>query len=71
MKQMNSYIDSVFYKQDALLEEVISSIKQKGMPSISVSPSSGKLLTMLVSISGAKNVLEIGALGKPCRALTN
>lgn len=63
MKQMNSYIDSVFYNQDALLEEVISSIKEKGMPSISVSPSSGKLLTMLVSISGAKNVLEIGALG--------
>lgn len=63
MKQINSYIDSVFYKQDALLEEVISSIKEKGMPSISVSPSSGKLLTMLVSISGAKNVLEIGALG--------
>ncbi|CAH8770793.1 O-methyltransferase [Paenibacillus dendritiformis] len=63
MKQINSYIDSVFYKQDALLEEVILSIKEKGMPSISVSASSGKLLTMLVSISGAKNVLEIGALG--------
>ncbi len=63
MKQINSYIDSVFYNQDDLLEEVISSIKENGMPSISVSPSSGKLLTMLVSISGAKNVLEIGALG--------
>ncbi|WP_019422177.1 O-methyltransferase [Paenibacillus sp. OSY-SE] len=63
MKQINSYIDSVFHNQDALLEEVISSIKENGMPSISVSPSSGKLLTMLVSISGAKNVLEVGALG--------
>lgn len=63
MKQMNSYIDSVFLKQDPLLEEVILSIKENGMPSISVSPSAGKLLTMLVSISGAKNVLEIGALG--------
>lgn len=63
MKQINNYIDSVFYNQDALLEEVISSIQENGMPSISVSPSSGKLLTMLISISGAKNVLEIGALG--------
>lgn len=63
MKQINSYIDSVFHNQDALLEEVITSIKERGMPSISVSPSFGKLLTMLVSISGAKNVLEIGALG--------
>ena len=63
MKKINGYIDSVFTKQDALLEEVISSIEENGMPAISVSPSSGKLLTMLISISGAKNVLEIGALG--------
>lgn len=63
MKQINHYIDSVFCHEDPVLEEVISSIKESGMPSISVSPSSGKLLTMLVSIAGAKNVLEIGALG--------
>jgi caffeoyl-CoA O-methyltransferase len=63
MKQINSYIDSVFHRQDDILEEVLSSIKENGMRSISVSPSTGKLLTMLVSISGAKNVLEIGALG--------
>ncbi|WP_141903237.1 O-methyltransferase [Lysinibacillus sp. Y5S-8] len=63
MKQMNNYIDTVFYQQDTLLEDVISSIAEKGMPAISVSPSSGKLLTMLVSITGAKALLEIGALG--------
>lgn len=63
MKQINHYIDSVFHRQDNLLEEVLLSIKENGMRSISVSPSTGKLLTMLVSISGAKNVLEIGALG--------
>lgn len=63
MDQVNSYIDSVFSKQDTLLEEVVASIKENGMPSISVSPSSGKLLTLLISISGAKDVLEIGALG--------
>lgn len=63
MEKINSYIDSVFHKEDALLEEVISSIKENGMRSMSVSPSSGKLLTMLTSISGAKNLLEIGALG--------
>ncbi|KWU66920.1 hypothetical protein AWW70_06355 [Bacillus mycoides] len=45
------------------MEEVIALIKENGMPPISVSPSSGKLLTMLVSISGAKDILKIGALG--------
>ncbi|WP_342512391.1 O-methyltransferase [Sporosarcina sp. FSL K6-1522] len=63
MKKINGYIDTVFTKQDALLEEVIASIEENGMPAISVSPSSGKLLTMLMTISGATNVLEIGALG--------
>ncbi|MFJ7662482.1 O-methyltransferase [Lysinibacillus sp. NPDC097162] len=63
MKQINHYIDSTFYHQDPLLEDVLSSIEENGMPSISVSPSSGKFLSMLVSISGAKKILEIGALG--------
>ncbi|WP_018933424.1 O-methyltransferase [Gracilibacillus lacisalsi] len=63
MKKINQYIDSVFNPQDSLLEGVITSIKENGMPNISVSASSGKFLTMLVSISGAKHVLEIGALG--------
>jgi len=63
MKKINGYIDTVFTKQDDQLDEVIASIEENGMPAISVSPSSGKLLTMLIAISGAKNVLEIGALG--------
>ncbi|OLS41376.1 O-methyltransferase [Bacillus sp. MRMR6] len=63
MKQINRYIDSVFCSEDALLAEVLLSITENGMRSISVSPASGKLLSMLVSISGAKNILEIGALG--------
>lgn len=63
MEQINHYIDSVFSKQDKVLEDVLVSITENGMQPISVPPSSGKLLTMLVSISGAKNILEIGALG--------
>ena len=63
MRQINSYIDSTFCGEDPILEEVLMSIKENGMRSMSVSPSTGKLLSMLVSISGAKNILEIGALG--------
>lgn len=63
MKQINEYIDSVFNNEDELLKSVLRSIEENGMRSISVSPSSGKLLTMLVSIAEAKNILEIGALG--------
>lgn len=63
MKKTNDYIEAVFVAEDPLLEGVVAAIKENGMPSISVSPVSGKLLTMLVSMSGARNILEIGALG--------
>ena len=63
MKKVNRYIDSIFTKQDTHLEDVVLSIMEHNMPAKSVSPSSGKLLTLLVSISNAKNILEIGALG--------
>lgn len=63
MKQINEYIDSLFASEDVILDDVLVSIEENGMRSISVSPGSGKLLTMLVSLSQAKEVLEIGALG--------
>ncbi|GKV54056.1 O-methyltransferase [Sporosarcina sp. NCCP-2222] len=63
MKSINSYIDQLFAPTDDVLNHVLASIKENGMRSISVSPSSGKLLTMLVAITGATKVLEIGALG--------
>ena len=63
MQKLNNYIDTLFCEEDLLLESVLDSIKDHELPTISVSPSSGKLLTLLVSIAKAKNVLEIGALG--------
>ncbi|MGM9920192.1 MAG: O-methyltransferase [Bhargavaea sp.] len=63
MKKTNEYIESVFTAPDPLLDDVLTSIRDNGMQQISVPPASGKLLTMLASISGAKRILEIGALG--------
>jgi caffeoyl-CoA O-methyltransferase len=49
--------------EDRQLEQVLESIRANGMPEISVKPGYGRLLTLLVAASGAKRVLEIGALG--------
>lgn len=49
--------------QDEALERIERSLVEAGMPSISVHPMVGRLLTMLVQMSGARRVLEIGALG--------
>jgi len=48
---------------DEGLERVAASIREHDMPEISIAPAFGKLLTLLVQMSGAKQILEIGALG--------
>lgn len=59
---MKEYIQSI-YPQDEMLEKVRAGIIEQGMPEISISAGFGRLLSMLVKLSGAKQVLEIGALG--------
>ncbi|MDF2668005.1 MAG: methyltransferase [Paenibacillus sp.] len=56
------YAESL-YEEDADLQRVIEGIRAKGMPEISIAPGYGRLLTLLVRMSGAKRILEIGALG--------
>ncbi|TXK86075.1 O-methyltransferase [Paenibacillus sp. N3.4] len=51
------------YEEDAVLERVKEVIRSHHMPEISIAPGYGRLLTMLVTMIGAKQVLEIGALG--------
>ncbi|MBY9082512.1 O-methyltransferase [Paenibacillus sp. HN-1] len=51
------------YEEDELLLKVKEAIRENGMPEVSVAPGYGRLLSMLVSLSRAEAVLEIGALG--------
>jgi len=56
------YIESL-YKEDADLARVKVGLAAHGMPDISVHDGYGRLLTLLVAMSGASRLLEIGALG--------
>lgn len=60
--RIEAYLDSLF-GEDADLKRVLASIRERGMPDISVAPGYGRLLTMLVRLAGPKEALEIGALG--------
>ncbi|WP_410511838.1 O-methyltransferase [Paenibacillus sp. BR2-3] len=51
------------YTEDDLLLQVKNTIAANGMPEVSVAPGYGRLLSMLVSLSRASSILEIGALG--------
>jgi caffeoyl-CoA O-methyltransferase len=61
---MNSeqYVESLI-QNDPILEKVKEGIRQEGMPEISIAPGYGQLLTLLVRMTKAQRVLEIGALG--------
>ncbi len=58
----DQYLDDL-YAKDAELERVSETIRNAGMPEISVAPGYGRLLAFLITLSKARNVLEIGALG--------
>ncbi len=62
MTQEEEYIESL-YPPDPQLEHVKESLRELGVHDISVAPGYGRLLTLLVRLSGAKTALEIGALG--------
>ncbi|WP_256760035.1 O-methyltransferase [Cohnella sp. WQ 127256] len=60
--QPDQYFDDL-YGNDSELERVKESIREAGMPDISVAPGYGRLLTLLITLTQARSVLEIGALG--------
>jgi predicted O-methyltransferase YrrM len=49
--------------EDGTLARISANMEALGMPDIAVEPAYGRLLTLLVRMSGAKRVLEVGALG--------
>ncbi|MCS1350519.1 O-methyltransferase [Mechercharimyces sp. CAU 1602] len=57
------YVASLFAQGDEVLQSIPAILDENDMPQISVPPEVGKALYMIVKISGAKRILEIGALG--------
>ena len=49
-------------RPDSSLSRAVTSALEAGMPPIEVAPNAGKLLKLLVQISGSRRVLEIGTL---------
>lgn len=61
-QQVDQYFNSELIDDDPIFDFVMETARKRNLPEISVSKAQGKFLNMLVSISGAKNVLEIGTL---------
>ncbi|MEV7631452.1 O-methyltransferase [Microbacterium sp. NPDC089318] len=59
----DEYLSDMLVGHDPDLQRALAAQRAAGMPDIEVAPVAGKLLNLLVRISGARRVLEIGTLG--------
>jgi len=60
---VDDYINDTLVGRDPALDAALEASAEAGLPPIAVSPSQGKLLHLLVLVSGSKRVLEVGTLG--------
>lgn len=63
LREIDGYVARLFAPRDGALEAALREAEKAGLPQINVSATEGKLLQMLVEISGARRILEIGTLG--------
>lgn len=62
-REVDTYIENQLHVQDDILRAALKANAEAGLPDYDVSPAQGAFLQILVSITGAKRVLEIGTLG--------
>jgi predicted O-methyltransferase YrrM len=60
---VDQYIADLLIPSDPVLEAALEASDAAKLPTISVSPSQGKLLMLLAKLAGATRILEIGTLG--------
>ncbi|HLX91282.1 MAG TPA: O-methyltransferase [Puia sp.] len=60
---VDKYIGNLFASEDRQLKDAIQRTVDSGMPQISVSATQGKFLQLLVLLTRASRILELGTLG--------
>ncbi|WP_326569223.1 O-methyltransferase [Amycolatopsis rhabdoformis] len=60
---VDHYLAEALLPADPVLDTALADSAAAGLPSIAVSPTQGKLLSLLASLAGARSILEIGTLG--------
>jgi predicted O-methyltransferase YrrM len=61
--RVDQRLEQLLIRPEENLSAALESNRADGLPSIDVSPLFGKFLGMLIAISGARRVLEVGTLG--------
>lgn len=61
--RLEGYTRTLFAREDEVLEELRYELSRRGLPEINISAAEGRLLQLLLTAVGAREVLEIGTLG--------
>ncbi|SMO93717.1 O-methyltransferase [Melghirimyces algeriensis] len=61
--EIDHYFSTNLHASDPIMDSVRKANAEANLPAIDVSPNQGKLLYLLATLKGAKNILEIGTLG--------
>ncbi|WP_223609244.1 O-methyltransferase [Chryseobacterium sp. OSA05B] len=61
-EKVDQYIGNLFAQEDNVLQETIQSLDDASIPQISVTPTQGKFLQLMLLSCKAKRVLELGTL---------
>jgi caffeoyl-CoA O-methyltransferase len=61
-ESVDHYISNLLGHEDEALIAATRSLKEAGMPAISISPNQGKFLQILALLCNARNILEMGTL---------
>ena len=60
---VDGFIEETLVSRDEVLRGALDAAEAAGLPAIQVSPAQGRLLALLVRLTGASRVLEFGTLG--------
>jgi len=61
-RQFNEYVNDLFVDEDEVLQQVREETVRHELPQINLDPYEGQMMQVLVAMSGAKHVVEIGTL---------
>ncbi|WP_458119421.1 O-methyltransferase [Paenibacillus sp. Z6-24] len=61
--EVDHYVEQKLIPEDSIMKQVLLSNQQADLPPFDVSPLQGRFLQLLVRMSGARRILEIGTLG--------
>lgn len=60
--ELSRYVDELFAREDEMLAFVRRQTAERGLPQINLQPGEGRMIQVLVMMSGARRVIEIGTL---------